>query len=99
MTARRVHFVGPTDEFELEARRRGYRRIAGLDESGRGPLAGPVVASAVVLPSRCRLVGCDDSKLLSESEREELYLSIIQRAVGIGIGSATEEEIDRLNIL
>ena len=99
MTARRVHFVGPTDDFELEARRRGYRRIAGLDEAGRGPLAGPVVASAVVLPTRCRLIGCDDSKLLTESEREELYLTITQRAVGIGIGSATEEEIDRLNIL
>jgi ribonuclease HII len=99
VTARRVHFVGPTDAFELEARRRGFRRIAGLDESGRGPLAGPVVASAVVLPSRCRLIGCDDSKLLSESEREELYLSITRRAVGIGIGSATEAEIDRLNIL
>jgi ribonuclease HII len=91
--------VGPTDEFELEARRRGYRRIAGLDEAGRGPLAGPVVASAVVLPTRCRLIGCDDSKLLTESEREELYLAIVQRAVGIGVGSATEEEIDRLNIL
>jgi len=99
VTARRVHFVGPTDEFELEARRRGYRRIAGLDEAGRGPLAGPVVASAVVLPTRCRLIGCDDSKLLTESEREELYLAIVQRAVGIGVGSATEEEIDRLNIL
>jgi ribonuclease HII len=91
--------VGPTDEFELEARRRGYRRIAGLDEAGRGPLAGPVVASAVVLPSRCHLVGCNDSKLLTETEREELYLAITRRAVGIGIGSATEEEIDRLNIL
>lgn len=99
MTARIVYFVGPTDEFELEARRRGYRRIAGLDEAGRGPLAGPVVASAVVLPTRCRLIGCDDSKLLTESEREELYLAIVQRAVGIGVGSATEEEIDRLNIL
>ena len=99
MTARRIHFVGPTDEFELEARRRGYRRIAGLDEAGRGPLAGPVVASAVVLPTRCRLLGCDDSKLLTESEREELYVAITRRAVGIGIGSATEEEIDRLNIL
>lgn len=99
MTARIVHFVGPTDEFEREARRRGYRRIAGLDEAGRGPLAGPVVASAVVLPSRCRLSGCDDSKLLTESEREELYLVITQRAVGIGIGSASEQEIDQLNIL
>lgn len=98
MTAR-ISFVGPTDEFELEARRCGYRRIAGLDEAGRGPLAGPVVASAVVLPTRCRLLGCDDSKQLSESERERLYHVIIKRAVGIGIGSATEQEIDRLNIL
>jgi ribonuclease HII len=95
----RISFVGPTDEFELEARRCGYRRIAGLDEAGRGPLAGPVVASAVVLPTRCRLIGCDDSKQLSESERERLYHVIITRAVGIGIGSATEQEIDRLNIL
>jgi ribonuclease HII len=92
-------FVGPTDEFELEARRCGYRRIAGLDEAGRGPLAGPVVAAAVVLPTRCRLIGCDDSKQLSESERERLYQIIVARAVGIGIGSATEQEIDRLNIL
>jgi ribonuclease HII len=99
VTARIVHFVGPTDQFELEARHRGYRRIAGLDEAGRGPLAGPVVASAVVLPSRCRLTGCDDSKLLTEPEREELYAAITRRAVSIGIGSATEQEIDRLNIL
>ena len=98
MTAR-ISFVGPTDEFELEARRCGYRRIAGLDEAGRGPLAGPVVASAVVLPTRCRLIGCDDSKQLSEAEREHIYHLIIERAVGIGIGSATEQEIDRLNIL
>lgn len=91
--------MGPTDEFELEARRCGYRRIAGLDEAGRGPLAGPVVAAAVVLPARCRLVGCDDSKQLSETKREALYDVISQRAVGIGIGSATEEEIERLNIL
>ncbi|HET8720578.1 MAG TPA: ribonuclease HII [Nitrospira sp.] len=99
MTARRIYFVGPTDEFELEARRRGYRRIAGLDEAGRGPLAGPVVASAVVLPSRCRIIGCDDSKLLSESEREQLYVTMTGRAVAIGIGCASHEEIDRLNIL
>ncbi|HET7910348.1 MAG TPA: ribonuclease HII [Nitrospira sp.] len=99
MTARRIYFVGPTDEFELEARRRGYRRIAGLDEAGRGPLAGPVVASAVVLPSRCRIIGCDDSKLLSESEREQLYVTITGRAIAIGIGCASHEEIDRLNIL
>lgn len=92
-------FVGPTDEFELEARRCGYRRIAGLDEAGRGPLAGPVVAAAVVLPTRCGLIGCDDSKQLSEIERERLYAIIAKRAVGIGVGSATEEEIDGFNIL
>jgi len=91
--------VGPTDEFELEARRRGYRRIAGLDEAGRGPLAGPVVAAALILPTRCRLVGVDDSKKVSESERARLYEVIIRRARAVGIGVATEQEIDRLNIL
>ncbi len=99
MDASRGHIVGPTDEFELEARRRGYRRIAGLDEAGRGPLAGPVVAAAVVLPSRCRLAGVNDSKQVSESERARLYEVIVERARGIGVGVATEQEIDRLNIL
>jgi ribonuclease HII len=91
--------VGPTDEFELEARRRGCRRIAGLDEAGRGPLAGPVVVAAVILPSRCRLVGVKDSKQVSESERTRLYEVIVRRARGIGVGIATEREIDLLNIL
>lgn len=91
--------MGPTDEFELEARRCGYRRIAGLDEAGRGPLAGPVVAAAVILPARCRLAGVDDSKQLTESDRERLFALIQERAVGIGVGSASHEEVDRLNIL
>ena len=91
--------MGPTEEFEQEARRCGYRRIAGVDEAGRGPLAGPVVAAAVILPVRCRLTGVDDSKQLSASERERLYTTILERAVGVGIGSATPQEIDRLNIL
>jgi len=91
--------VGPTEDFEQEARRCGYRRIAGVDEAGRGPLAGPVIAAAVILPVRCRLTGVDDSKQLSASERERLYASILERAVGVGIGAATPQEIDRLNIL
>jgi ribonuclease HII len=91
--------VGPTDEFELEARRRGYRSIAGLDEAGRGPLAGPVVAAAVILPTRCRLVGVDDSKQVSEPARTRLYEVIVHRARAVGIGVATEQEIDDLNIL
>jgi ribonuclease HII len=91
--------VGPTKEFEQEARRCGYRHIAGLDEAGRGPLAGPVVAAAVVLPFRCRLRGVDDSKRLSEVQRERLYRVIRETAVGIGVGSADAAEIDSLNIL
>ena len=91
--------IGPIGEFERMARLCGYRRIAGIDEAGRGPLAGPVVAAAVILPTRCRLSGVNDSKQLSESERERLYEAILEKAIGVGIGSADAGEIDRLNIL
>ena len=73
--------------------------MAGLDEAGRGPLAGPVVAAAVILPIHCRLAGVDDSKELSEAERERLYVAILDKAYAIGIGSADAREIDSLNIL
>lgn len=89
----------PTDLFETEARRCGYRLVAGLDEAGRGPLAGPVVAAAVVLPRRCLLAGLNDSKQLTEAERERLYDEILQRALGVGVGRASEREIDAMNIL
>ena len=89
----------PTDLFETEARRCGYRLVAGLDEAGRGPLAGPVVAAAVMLPRRCLLAGLNDSKQLTEAERERLYGEIPRRAVGIGVGQASEREIDAMNIL
>jgi ribonuclease HII len=91
--------VGPTDIFEVEARRCGYRYIAGLDEAGRGPLAGPVVAAAVILPRCCRLPGLNDSKQLSEAERNRLYAAITMKACIIGVGSASEQEIDGINIL
>jgi ribonuclease HII len=91
--------MGPADEFEQEARRCGYRRIAGIDEAGRGPLAGPVVAAAVILPVHARLAGVDDSKQLSAAARERLYPVILERAVGVGIGIADAGEIDTLNIL
>lgn len=90
---------GPTEDFEVEARRCGYRRIAGLDEAGRGPLAGPVVAAAVLLPRRCSLRGLNDSKQVREPDRVRLFTEIVHRARGVGIGAATEAEIDRLNIL
>ena len=91
--------MGPTDIFEVEARRCGYRYIAGLDEAGRGPLAGPVVAAAVIFPRRCQVRGLNDSKQLSAAERDQLYVSIRDRATMVGVGSATEKEIDRINIL
>jgi ribonuclease HII len=89
----------PDDAFECEAWTRGFRRVAGVDEAGRGPLAGPVVAAAVVLPRRCRLDGLRDSKLLSERQREHLYAQLLTAAVDIGVGVVDAGVIDELNIL
>ena len=91
--------MGPTDFFEQSARARGFRRIAGLDEAGRGPLAGPVVAAIVILPRRWSPDLLDDSKLLSEQQRQTLYEAITTRAFAWAIGTASEQEIDSLNIL
>lgn len=91
--------LDPDDAFECEAWTRGFRRVAGVDEAGRGPLAGPVVAAAVVLPRRCRLEGLRDSKLLSERQREHLYAQLLTAAVDIGVGVVDAGVIDALNIL
>lgn len=85
--------------FEKNAATRGYARIAGLDEAGRGPLAGPVVAAAVVLGPSFPADGVFDSKQLSEKKREALYAHIHANAVSIGIGVVDAGEIDRINIL
>lgn len=77
----------------------GLRRIAGVDEVGRGPLAGPVVAAAVVLPREFDLIEINDSKKLSEEKREELYVEIVKCALAIGIGIRDHAHIDRVNIL
>ena len=86
-------------EIEDELRDKGIKLICGIDEAGRGPLAGPVFAAAVILPENCDIPGLDDSKKLSEKKREELYDVIIERALYYGIASASEEEIDEVNIL
>ncbi len=78
---------------------RSYSAICGVDEAGRGPLAGPVVAGAVILPKDCRLLYVNDSKQLSEKKREELYEAIMQEAVAAGVGYAYPERIDEINIL
>lgn len=85
--------------FEHQAKGRGYRAIAGVDEAGRGPLAGPVVAAAVILPAQFDLPGLNDSKKLSAKKRESLYPEICQQAVTFGIGVSSVDEIDRINIL
>jgi len=84
---------------EVRCWQRGYRRVAGVDEVGRGCLAGPVVAAAVILPPHVRLDGVRDSKQLRPEVREKLAEQIRAQALAIGIGMCTPEEIDRLNIL
>ncbi len=76
-----------------------YTYICGIDEVGRGPLAGPVVAGAVILPKNCDILYINDSKKLSEKKREELYDIIMEKAIAVGVGYATPERIDEINIL
>jgi len=90
---------GPTTDFERRARKAGHRVIAGVDEAGRGPLAGPVVAAAVVLNTRRMPRGLNDSKKLTAGRREALARDIREMAVAWSVASATVAEIDRLNIL
>jgi ribonuclease HII len=85
--------------FEHQANRQGFRHVAGIDEAGRGPLAGPVVAAAVILPETFELPGLTDSKKLSEKKRETLYPLIRRQARAIGVGIVSSSEIDELNIL
>jgi ribonuclease HII len=84
---------------ERELRRAGFQRVAGLDEVGRGSLAGPVVAAAVILPDRHRIRGLRDSKVLGRSRREALYELILNRADAVAVGCIEVEVIDAINIL
>jgi len=84
---------------ERELRAQGFTNIAGVDEAGRGPLAGPVLAAAVMLPVQCRIPGLADSKLLRAAERERLFGLIHKRAVAVGVGLVDAQTVDRLNVL
>ncbi len=86
-------------QFELRARRRGFDAIAGVDEAGRGPLAGPVVAAAVILPSGYTNGEIRDSKKLTPRKRESLYTAIRNDAISVGLGVIEASVIDRINIL
>ena len=86
-------------ELEKLLHREGYALVCGVDEAGRGPLAGPVCAAAVILPEDCDLPGLNDSKKLTEKKRDALYDLIIEKAVAYGIAFSTVEEIEEINIL
>jgi ribonuclease HII len=85
--------------FEEMAYRQGYRLVAGVDEAGRGALAGPVVAAAVVLPRGLLIPGVDDSKKLTPAKREQLYDVIVAQALAVGVGYGDHQLIDEINIL
>lgn len=84
---------------EYERKYESFSWICGIDEVGRGPLAGPVVAGAVILPKDCDILYLNDSKQLSEKKREELYAVIMEKAVAVGLGFVAPERIDQINIL
>ena len=88
--------------YDLQSYEREYAyaaHVCGIDEVGRGPLAGPVVAGAVILPKNCEILYINDSKKLSAAKREELYDVIMEQAVAVGIGQASPQRIDEINIL
>ena len=89
----------PDLSYEISAKEKGYRSVCGVDEAGRGPLAGPVCAAAVILHDNCEIEGLNDSKKLSEKKREALFDLIKEKAVSYCIAFASVEEIEEYNIL
>lgn len=84
--------------YEKELYTQGIQLIAGVDEVGRGPLAGPVVAAAVILPENCKIPGLNDSKKIPKSKHKEIYEAVLQNAIAIGIGVKDNQVIDQVNI-
>lgn len=95
----RRHLRSSMIRFESALWRRGLVRVAGVDEAGRGPLAGPVVAAAVILPVRCSLEGIKDSKVLTPAQRDDAFDRILSRAAAVGTGIVDHATIDRINVL
>ncbi len=85
--------------YEHQCEEQGYTLICGIDEAGRGPLAGPVVAAAVILPKDCEILGLNDSKQLSARKRDQLYDEIRDKAIAVGVGSSGPHRIDEINVL
>ena len=95
----RGNYPAEIQQLERILRQQGYQRIAGIDEAGRGALAGPVVAAAVILPTNCQISGVTDSKQLTPNRRAELFDEIYRTAVAVGVGRVDNKEIDQINIL
>lgn len=89
----------PDEQLENELREAGYKLICGVDEAGRGPLSGPVVAAACILPAGCEIPGLNDSKKLTPKQRDRLFDTVRDTAVAYAVGMASPAEIDDLNIL
>ena len=96
-----LHYASKMDLFEFESKaiHQGFKNIAGIDEAGRGPLAGPVVAAAVIFPSKVNISGLNDSKKLSANKREELFPKIQEISVAFGLAVVDQKVIDKINIL
>lgn len=86
-------------QYENDLRNKGYKYICGIDEAGRGPLAGPVVVASVIMPANSMIEGVNDSKKVSEKKREKLYDLILEEAISYGVGIIGQDEIDEINIL
>ncbi len=86
-------------QYEINAKEKGYKAVCGVDEAGRGPLAGPVFAAAVILPEGCEIEGLNDSKKISEKKRDLLFDIIKEKAVSWSVASVDEKVIDEINIL
>lgn len=99
MTDKEIARLDVMMKYEREMYANSFRCIAGIDEAGRGPLCGPVVAAAVILKQDEYIEGVNDSKKLSETKREKLYNEIMEKAVGVGVGIIDEKTIDEINIL
>ena len=86
-------------EQEKQLREKGFKAICGIDEAGRGPLAGPVVVASVIMPENSMIEGVNDSKKISEKKREKLYDQILEEAISYGVGIIGQDEIDEINRL
>ena len=99
MKERELERLTKLKEIENDLHSKGMNYICGIDEAGRGPLAGPVVVASVIMPKGSMIEGVNDSKKISESKREQLYEKIIDEAISYGVGIIEQKEIDEINIL